>query len=276
MNLAKSVDRYTSETLTDPYGIGGSIKGKFSVFDDEKSSGVATLRRVLETLPTYTMYSSNCVKHNDTVYIVGSPSYDFHKNYAVRVKYPVIPCPKTYFLGTVKELIDDNYSKDDVFAFVDLSRAAVADSETTDAVNILVAYLPALQAINKGDILFNSTEFYRVKGFSVIDGAGFQNVELTQLDTPLNIVTFTQKSGYDVATDSIVNATVLTGTTVFIEDAYYYYDRTSSRYNKIEPGDKNITLSVELIPKAGDTIGDYKILSVDTTYGGAYSCHCRL
>lgn len=275
MNLCKSVDRYTTEIFTDPYGVGGSIKGKLSIFEDEKSSGVATRRRILETLPTYIMYSTNCVLHNEIVYIVGTPSFDYYKDYIVRAKYVAIPCD-SFYVGTVKEILSVTYSEMPVYLFIDLSRLAVADSETTDAVNILTAYLPSLQDINKGDIVFNGFDFYKVRSHSVIDGAGFKNVELVQLENPVRIMNFVQKAGYDVATDSIVNSTSVNDKTVFVEDAYYCYDRTSVRYNKLEPGDKNITVDLGIIPKAGDTIGEYKILSAELTSGGAYSCHCRI
>ena len=52
MNLSKAVERFTLETLSDPYGVGGTIKGHLSVFDDEKSSGPTSRRRIIETLPT--------------------------------------------------------------------------------------------------------------------------------------------------------------------------------------------------------------------------------
>lgn len=275
MNLTKSVKRFTLETITDPYGIGGSIKGHLSVFDDEKSSGVSTRRRILETLPTYTMYSTSCITHNGIKYIVGTPNYDYHKGSVVRVKYPVTPCDFQYKVASILQILTSAVTETVTYAFLDQTKTSVADSETSSAVTSFTAFFQALEAIAKGQILVNGPTYYRVKSDTWVDGAGFKNAEVVLLSAPLQTVSYTQLSGYDTVTDTIVNGSTFANTKVFVEDAYYSYERTSERYAQLKPGDKNITFKPSVVPKAGDTIGVYKILTVDTLSDTSYSCHCR-
>ena len=128
MNLAKSVERFTLETVTDPYGVGAPIAGHLSVFSDEKSSGEATRRRVFETSTAYTMYSSNCISHSGQVYIVGQPNYDYHKGAAIRAKYPVIPVDETCYIQNIGDIVSGTSPTKTVYAFLFRDRSPVADS----------------------------------------------------------------------------------------------------------------------------------------------------
>lgn len=275
MNIRTAVERFTVDTVTDPYGVEGSIKGRVSVFDDEKSSGDSTRRRILETLPTYAMFSSSCILHSSIVYLVGKPSYDYHRGSAVRVKYPIIPCDHTYKVASILQILTATLPTSNTYAFLSPSRNAVADSETSYATSLLTAYFQGLESVSKGQILITGTQYYRVKSDAVIDGAGFKVAEVIMLNNPLQTMTFTVKTGYDPITDTIVNGTVYSNTKVFVEDAYYAYDRTTERYMSLKPGDKNITIKPSVTPKAGDDIGGYKILTVDTLSDSSFSCHCR-
>ena len=275
MNIRTAVERFTVETLTDPYGIGGTIKGRISVFDDEKSSGVSTRRRILETLPTYAMFSSNCVTHSTVTYIVGKPSYDYHRGMEVRVKYPIIPCDTSFKVATILQVLTATLPVTNAYAFLSPAKNAVADSETSFAVSMLTAYFQELEAVSKGQVLVTGSQYYRVKSDAVIDGAGFKTAEVVLLSNPVQTVTFTVKTGYDPVTDTITNGTSYAGTKVFVEDAYYAYEHTSERYTALKPGDKNITFKPSVTPKTGDIVGAYKILSVDVLSDGSFSCHCR-
>ena len=139
----------------------------------------------------------------------------------------------------------------------------------------MIAFLPDLEAVSKGQIIVSNNDYYRIKSDTWIDGAGFKNVVVIQLDDPLQSVTVTQKSSYDPITDSMTNGSMFTGTSVFIEDAYYCYTNESERYTQLKPGDKNITFGLTTVPKAGDSVGDYSILTVDDVSEDIYSCHCR-
>ena len=275
MNLANSVKRFTLESFTDPYGVGAAILGHLSVFDDEKSSGTSTRRRVLETLASYTMFSTNCVAHNGVNYIVGKPNYDYHKGAVVRVKYPIIPCDYQYKVASILQILTNTAPSTVIYAFLDQTKNAVADSETSFAVTTLTAFFQSLESVSKGKILFTGSVYYRVKSDPYIDGAGFLNAEVLLLSTTVQTVTFTQISGYNPTTDTITNGTSYPNTKVFVEDAYYSYEHNSERYSQLKPGDKNITFKPVVTPKTGDIIGSYKVLTVDTLADGSYSCHCR-
>ena len=275
MNLANSVKRFTLETFTDPYGIGGSILGHLSVFDDEKSSGTSTRRRILETMASYTMFSTGCVSHNGVDYIVGKPNYDFHKGIVVRAKYPIIPCDFEYKVASILQILTNTVTSTVTYAFLDQTKNAVADSETSYAVTTLTAFFQGLESVSKGQILFTGSSYYRVKSDPYIDGAGFLNAEVLLLSSPVQTVTYTQISGYNPTTDTITNGTSYSNTKVFVEDAYYSYEHNSERYSQLKPGDKNITFKPSITPKVGDLVGAYKILTVDTLSDSAFSCHCR-
>lgn len=275
MNVRNSVTRFAQETVIDPYGIGGSLKGHLVIFDDEKSSGVSSRRRIFESLPTYVMYSSNCIQHNGQVYIVGEPNYDYHKGYAVRAKYVAIPCDREYKIASITEILTNTVTSTVSYIFVSKNRLAVADSEESSSVTILEAIMPSLEDIKQGDVIFTGDSYYRVKSTPYIDGVGFKCVEVIELDSPVKSLTFTQEAGYDPVTDTIVNSAVHPNTPAFVEDSYYFYDNTSQRYTELKPGDKTITIKPPATPKAGDLIDAYKILSVDHN-DTSFSCHCRV
>jgi len=275
MNLRTAVERFTVETVTDPYGVGGTIKGHLSVFDDEKSSGGSTRRRILETLPTYAMFSSNCISHAGKTYIVGSPNYDFHRDVVIRAKYPAIPCDFTYKVATILQILAGTVTSTNTYASLDQTKVSVADSETSWPVVMFLGFFQALESISKGQILLTGSTYYKIKSDPYLDGAGFKNAELLLLASPVQTVTYTQVSGYNHVTETVINGASYPNTKVFSEDAYYCYEHTSERYTQLKPGDKNITFKPSVTPKAGDTIGAYKILSVDTVADGSFSCHCR-
>lgn len=275
MNLSNSVKRFTLESFTDPYGTGAAILGHLSVFDDEKSSGTSTRRRILETLASYTMFSTNCVAHNGVNYIVGRPNYDYHKGAVVRVKYPIIPSDYSYKVASILQILTNTVTSTVTYAFLYQTKNAVADSETSYAVTTLTAFFQGLEAVSKGQILVSGSTYYRVKSDPYIDGAGFLNAEVLLVTTPIQTVTYTQVSGYNPTTDTITNGTSYPNTKVFVEDAYYSYQHNSERYNQLKPGDKNITFKPSITPKVGDLVGAYKILTVDALSDSSFSCHCR-
>lgn len=275
MNLSKAVERFTLETLSDPYGVGGTIKGHLSVFDGEKSSGPTSRRRTIETLPTYTMFSTNCVSHAAGVFIVGAPSYDFHKGTVVRAKYTAIPCDDQFKIASINQILTDTVTTRVSYISIDQYKSSVADSETSYAVTEYTAYMPDLESIGKGNVLITGSTYYKVKSDPWIDGAGFKNVSVILLTSPLRTSVFTQTSGFNPVTETMVAGTTYTSTKMFVEDAYYCYEHTSERYSQLEPGDKNITFKPSVVPKAGDIVDVYKILTVDAVSDGTYSCHCR-
>lgn len=276
MNLVKTVKRFCTETVSDPYGIGSSIQGRFLVFDDAKSSGESSRRKLFETPPSFVMYSTNCINYENETYIVGKPNYDYYKESLIRIKYSCIPSDQNFKIASILEILTNTVTSRVTYSHLEQTKNAVADSETSFAVSIFTAYLPELEDIIKGDILFSGSTYYRVKSDPWIDGAGFKNVEAILLDHPVETVVYTQISGYDPITESVTNEAVFNNTKIFNEDAYYCYEHNSERYTKIKPGDRSITFKPSVVPKTGDKIGGYKILSVDTLIDGSYSCHCRI
>lgn len=276
MNLLRSVERFAFDDVTDPYGVGSPMKGRLSVFDDEKSSGVSTRRRVLETLPSYVMYPTMCVTHNGVIYIVGEGNYDRHRDVTIRIKYPVIPCDTASYIASVEEILSNTVTTTPTYAFYDPSRNAVADSETTFPVSIFSVLMPAYENISVRDILVYDGKYFRVRSVGFIDGAGFQVVEANLVEDPLQSMTFEQKSGYDPITESMVTGASYPSTVTFVESIYYNYIHKNERFVDVQPGDKVITSVLAVVPKSGDMFDDFKVLSVSTVGTSTYACHCRL
>lgn len=271
MNLSKSVERFALETITDPYGVGGSIKGHISIFDDGKNSN----RRILETLPTCTMYSSNCVSHPKGIFIVGAPYYDYHKGNLVRVRYVAIPCEDQFKIASVYQIITSTVTSRVTYVSINQTKSFTTAAETSYIINGYRALMPDLESVSKGSVLITGSNYYRVKSDPWIDEVGFKNVDVILLTSPVRTVTFVQVAGFDPLTETMTAGTSFLNTKVFMEDAYYSYEHNTERFAQLKPGDKNITFKPSVVPKSGDTIDVYKILSVDTLSDGTYSCHCR-
>lgn len=276
MRLLNSVKRFAFDDITDPYGIGSTIKGRFSVFDDEKSSGVSTRRRILETPPSYTMYSTYCVAHNGSIYVVGAPSYDRHRGEVIRIKYPVIPCDKAYKIATVRQILTNTVTVVPTYAYLDHSRNTVADSETSFPVPIFSAIMSDYEDIGKGHVIFSGNEYYRARSQGLVDGAGFKTAEVSLVENAVQTMSFVQSAGYDPVTEQVVAGTTYADTTVFVESAYYNYVHTSGRFTKIVAGDKIITAVLAVTPKPGDSFGSYRVVAVETIDTNTHSCQCRL
>ena len=273
MNLHKTVEKFSTETLTDPYTPGASFKGAIRPFTESTNSGPSSRRRVLETTPAVTMFSNYVIQHGNTVYVVGGKNIDNWRGQQIRIKYPILPCDTASRIATVMQILTATIPSRVVYAHPHYAKRAASADEDSEVDSRFYLYMSQAETISKGKIVVQGSRYYRVNSDPYLDGALFQVVEALQLEAPVQTLTYVKATGYNPATDTITNGTTAS-VTAFVEDAIFAYDHTSERHAQIEPGDRNITFTHTSAPVAGDTIGGYKILTIDAISGG-FSCHCR-
>lgn len=273
MNLHKTVQRFSTESISDPYGVGASFLGSIRPFNEITNSGPSSRRRILETVPTVAMFTNYVVQHAGTIYIVGGKNTDSWRGEVIRSKYPILPCDVTGRIATVQQILTAAIPAKVVYAYPHFAKRAAVEDEESEVDSRFYLYMSMAETIAKGQIVIQGSKYYRVQSDPHLDGALFQVVEALLLDSPVQTLTYVKATGYNPATDTITNGTTAPVTS-FVEDAYLCYDHTSERRALLKPGDRNITFNHASPPVAGDTIGGYKILSIDTITG-AFSCHCR-
>lgn len=274
MNLHNTVSKFSTVACTDPYGAGTAFSAALRKFSDSTNSGPASRRRILVTAPAVTMFSTKVVTANSVNYIVGGANKDQWRGSTVRIKYPLIPADLTFQAATVYQVLTSTIPSRLLYMAPSYAKGSVLDSESSAVHSNFYVICSQYETLSKGMILKQGSKYYRIKNTPYLDDAQFQVAEATLLDSPLQTLTFIKKAGYNPATDTITNGSTAS-IAAFVEDAYLFYDHTSERYESLKPGDKNITIAPASAPAAGDLIGTYSVLSIDTVSGPAYSCHCR-
>lgn len=275
MNLHNVVARYQTETFTDPYGLSPALTGAIRPFAEVTNSGPSSRRRILETLPGVTIPTDSAVRHGGVTYIVGGKNVDYWRNEEIRWKYPILPCDLTMRTGSVAQILASTLPAKIYYCYPHFVRGSVLDTESSEVWSNFSLYCSMAVPLNRNSIILTSAgKYYRLRSAPFFDGAQFQVAEALELDAPLQSLTYVRNTGYDPVTDTITSG----GSTVtpcFVEDAYLAYDHTSERHAHLEPGDKTITLKPAQPVRAGETVGEYKILTIDMDADGCSVCHCR-
>lgn len=274
MNLHNTVARYMTETFVDPYHTATSFLGAIRPFSEVTNSGDASRRRVLETQPTVTMFSDRVIRRGSEYFLVGGLNVDMWRGAAIRHKYPLVMADMQVTIGSINEVITNVVPSRVVYAGPQYSRGTIMDSEASDTQSIFSFIFPSPEVVAKGEIVIQGSNYWKLRQAPYLDGALFLVAEAILLEAPKQTLSYVSKTGYNATTDTITNGST-TSITTFVEDAYLAYDHTSERYSELQPGDKNITCRPAAAPKPGETLGAYKILTVDTQTDGSYSCHCR-
>lgn len=273
MNLKKTIQRFNTETFTDTYGIGTSFKGKVSVFNEVTNSGVASRRRILETLPDVTLPSSQTIQSNGDNFIVGYGNKDVWRSEVLRIKYPILPVGTASRQASIAQVITNTVPTTLYYGHPSFVSDIKMELQESDLQTAFAFFFPSNTTVQRGSIIIQGSNYYKVRGIPFVDNAGFLTTDVILLDSPVQTLTFSSDGGYDPVTDTIAVASTQS-LTAFVEEAYLSYDNTSERFQVIKPGDKAITIKPTVTPKAGDDIGDFKILSIDVV-DTAYYCHCR-
>lgn len=275
MNLHSTVSRFSTGTFTDPYDEGAEIVGAIRPFAEVTNSGPSSRRRVLETPPDQEMFANRVIYTGEEYMIVGAENVDHWKGNVIRLKYPVLPCDFTSKLASVLQVITSTLPTRNTYAYPHYARGPIFDSESSQVFSAFTLYFSSAETVTKGMVAVQGSNYYRIRSDSHLDGASFRVAEAIQVSSPVQSLSYIRKTGYNPTTDTITNGSTTT-VVAFVEDAYVAYDHTSERYAELKPGDKNITfLPTGGVPQAGETVGSYRILTIDTLTGPVYSCHCR-
>ena len=276
MNLHKVVERFSTETFVNPYDEAQTLKGTIKPFTEATNSGPASRRRILEMMPSETMFSEHIVRHGSTTYVVGGRNVDHWRGTEVRAKYPILPCDLTMRVGSVAQVLTDTLPTRLLYCYPHLVRHQIYDEEASWMQSGFSLYFGKSEDFVMGQVAHEqgSHRYFRFRSQPYLDGALFQTIEAILVDNPIQTVSYSRETGYDPVTDTITEGTVV-DVTVFFEDAFVAFDHTSERYSMLKAGDKNITVVLANAPRTGETFDDYSILSVDVVGTGCYSCHCR-
>lgn len=274
MNLKKTIQRFNTEVFSDVYGVGSNFKGKVSVFNEVTNSGESSRRRILETLPSVTIPVSRAVNGNGENYILGFVNYDSWRGEILRHKYPILPVSTTSKIATIYQIITNTVPATLYYGQPSFTREVSLELQDSDKINSFSFFFPNNTPVTRDSVIVHgTTNYYRVRDVPYIDNAGFLAADVILLDSPVQTLLFKSDGGYDPITDTIALASSQS-ITCFVEEAYFSYTHTSERFQKLEAGDKAITIKPTATPKAGDNIGGYEILSVESV-NSAFYCHCR-
>lgn len=270
------IRRFFVEAFTDPYTpLAAAIQGKVSVFNEVTNSGQSAPRRILETAPNVTIPSNNVVARGSEYFIVGHKNVDQWRGTDIRFKYPILKTLYTAKVCSIFQIITNALPSRTVYGRPSFARDLSLELQESELQSTFSFFFPKTESVSKGQIVvYNSNEYYRVRGVPYVDNAGFLVADVVQIESPVQSLSFASTGGYDPTTDVIAVASTTTVTS-FVEEAYLFYDNTSERFEEIKPGDKCITCKPATTPKTGDTIGGYRILAVDPGTSAVSHCHCR-
>lgn len=275
MDLRKTVKRFATESYTDPYTVGATaLKGRITTFNEVTNSGQSARRRILELQPSYNMFSNRVIVAGADTYIVGTGNDDYWKGNVIRVKYPLLPVGATSKVASVLQILTSAIPSRTVYAHPTFTKDISLEKQESDLYSNFTIFFSSAESVVKGQILIHgTTNYYRVRNVPFVDNAGFLVADTVFVESPVQTLNFSSTGGYDPATDTIAVAST-TSITAFVEEAYLHFDNTSERFSEIKPGDKAISIKPVTTPKAGDKIGAYNILSIDTV-NTVSVCHCR-
>jgi len=282
MDLRNAAARFMTTVFTDAYDPTASvIRGSIKIFDEVTRSGPSSRRRILEVLPSTEIYVSSVVKTaSGQVFVVGARNVDEWRGFEIRHKYPILPCDLTVKIGTTLQVLAGTLPAKTIYGYPSFVKGTTVSSESSNISANFYIYLSKAETPTKGLIVVEGGKYYRIRSTPYVDGAGFLVVDANLIDlgdglSPVQTLNWvTPSTGYDPATDTVTNVAPL-AISVFVEDAHLHYDFSSERYAGLKPGDWTITVQPAVVAKAGDRIGAYRVLSVDTELDGSKTCYCR-
>lgn len=273
MDLKSAITRFNTEIFSDTYNVSADFYGKISVFNEVTNSGESSRRRILETLPDVSIPAGRTIDGVSETYILGHPNPDIWRGEALRLKYPVLPVGATSKVCSLYQILTEDLPEKISYGYPSYTKTISMEVQESDLESNFSFFFPYDESVSKGDIIVhNSVNYYRVRNTPYVDNAGFLVANCILLDSPFQALDLVTKTGYNPVTDTITDGTA-TVINCFVEEAYLFYDKTSLRAESVKPGDKTITVAVQVA--AGASIGNYTILSIDEK-DSVYHCHCRL
>jgi hypothetical protein len=278
MDLRDVATAFDNEVFQDYFNQSVTFYGQVATFADSTRSGPATPRRIISVAPDVVIPAKKVIRmiNSGRIYIIGILNEDYWFDGVIRKKYPMIPVETQGLIGSVgTHLAGTGYSTD-VFLFMTYVRRVPLEEESSLFFAGHEVHFPACETVSTGDIIKFDDNYFLVKVAGAVDGAGFGMCEAVQLESPMTTVTYTKKtSPYDPVTDTYVS-TVISGVTAFIEPTRFNFLFTYPSFEKIEPGDKSISILKSKVAavRVGDLVDNRTVLGV-RDLGTYWTLHCR-
>lgn len=275
MTLKTAAQAFNKQKFTDASG-SAYFYGQILPFPDNVRSGMASRRRILETAPTVVIPTSMVVKEFNTnqCYIVAAPAIDYYMGEAIRIKYPVLPVESKFSIRDIGQVLANSGGVSDVYASLSYVKRVVFD-DASDYTGGSELFHSSAQTVAAGLIFSGSVGYFRAREKSRIDDINFGTTEVVELVSPISSATYTSKGDFNTTTDSY-QTTTINNVSIFVEHVMLDFVHEALGFIPLEAGDKTISFlkSQVTYAKVGDTIGTYKIVSLNDN-GTFWTTHAR-
>lgn len=251
------------------------IYGNILLYNDSTRSGSSAGRRIIKLAPDEVIPERRTLTNQLTgeIFLLSDPEYDAYRGKLIRAKYPAVRA-KAATKFTVNELLTSAVGQELHVDINYLKRTVYTDRSEIDPG--VYVYFSNYYSVAYGEVITVGSSYYKTRSVSRIDELGFHVVEAIQVTTPLQVVSVSAKLGYDEVMD-IDSYTEYSDVTVFLEPAVLDFVNTNRSSEKIEDGDKLISVSKTDVASltTGSLIGGYSVVSVSDK-SDHWACHCRL
>jgi len=277
VRLHDTVKRFSTELFLDGYDSSVSFFGRIDPFAEITNSGPSSERRILEVAPDITIPSTHVIEDsNSQIFIVGNPNTDFWANEVIRFKHSVVPTTENGSVGTIGEILAGTETDTDIYIHEFFVRRELHDEERSDYLSGYEIYFSQVHSFVRGQVFKSSSDFYRLKTDTWIDGVGFSVAQAVKLESPIQTFNIQSNSTvYDPVDDDYTN-TPLTDVDVFVEPLEQDYEFVSPSFSGIELGDKAISVLKSDAPNmtVNDHIGGFRVISI-RDMGDWITCQSR-
>ncbi len=250
--------------------------GQILPFTDSVRSGPSSLRRILEVAPDVEIPRERTVNINGNIYLVASGSEDYFQGDTLRRKFPLVPAANQFFIRTVGQILADTGGVE-VYASPTYIRRNIDDNQSAYLGGYDIYFSPYYSAL-VGTVLVGGGKYFRTREASRIDDIGVSVVETTEATDPLETLVFqAQGTTYNPLTDDHTPPASVPDVACFVENLNFNFDNTDLGFEKIEAGDKSVSLLKSQVATVtpGDNIGAFRVLSV-VDLSDAWSLHVRV
>lgn len=266
MLLSSIVDGFATEEFTDYNDALSTFRGLLHVQVDASGSGNNTTRRVLELPATQTLPDKReFISEYGMSFVAGHKLTDQHQE-LIRTKYPLLLTHSHMDVGTTGQVLANTHIVGNILAKLDYRGTKGNEKQTSELFLEYDIRFSSAYTTKVGDICRAEGKYYRIVSPPFLDGAGFNTCTAFFIEDPLQTLTYTTKDTslavYNVANDTYSQEDKVTP--CFVEDFRVNYSYISPDFHKVESGDKAISFLKTAVAsaKAGDVVGDYRVLSV--------------
>lgn len=280
MKITAAASHFDKTYFTDAYTPGAQSRGLMDVSDASKRDGLLDTRHIFSHAPTVTLPARKAIQISDDAWVLGRLTEHTYFGQVIRKEYVAQRADGQHNLQTPAQLLDGTANVS-AFAGRVFLKDLTDQNVSSDKFNYIAFYLSATESLDRGWVLTQGNEHYRVISWYLAT-SGFLVAECVKLDAGTLVnATFTGKAAYNPATDTYGDATPVNCPILFerYQDNYHYLNAAS---DKFVDGDKAFTVSktqVAASPVQGNIFSyasaPWKVMDVLDDGMGAWVCHCR-